>query len=74
MPKTIKVKVLPKSSRCSVEHCGDIYRVKVTAAPDKGKANKAVIELISDFLSVSKSKIKIVKGLTGREKVLLIED
>ena len=48
-------------------------RVRVTAAPEGGKANKAVIALMSDVLDMPKSNIVLVKGHTARDKTLVIE-
>lgn len=70
----IKVKVKPGASRNEVKKIDQYtYEVKVTAVPEKGKANEKVIELLSDYLDVPKSKIKIVKGLSTREKEVEIE-
>ena len=69
----INIKVSPKSSRNEVTKLDDShFRVKVTAAPDKGKANDAVIELLSDYFHVAKSRIYIVSGKTSRNKTVEI--
>ena len=47
-------------------------RVAVTAAPEKGKANQAIIALLSKTLGVSKSAIEIVSGETSPQKRLLV--
>jgi uncharacterized protein YggU (UPF0235/DUF167 family) len=44
----------------------------VTAAPEKGKANAAVVALLSETLGVPKSSIEIVRGDTSRNKTLRI--
>jgi uncharacterized protein YggU (UPF0235/DUF167 family) len=46
--------------------------VKVTAVPEKGKANTKVIELISEYFKVPKSKINILSGITYKEKLIEI--
>lgn len=48
-------------------------RVSVTAAPEKGKANAALIKLLAKHLGVSKSAIDIVRGETSRVKVIEVE-
>lgn len=48
------------------------YRVSVAAPPHEGRANEAVIELLSDHFHVPKSTIRIVMGGTGRKKLLEI--
>ncbi len=44
--------------------------VKITAIPDKGKANQAVIELLAKTMRVSKSSFRLSSGQTARDKVL----
>jgi uncharacterized protein len=46
------------------------YKVKVTAAPEKGRANEKVIELLAYHLAVPKSSIKIIAGKTARVKII----
>ncbi len=46
---------------------------RVTAPPVDGKANAALIKLLAKRLGVAKSKIAIVQGETGRDKILEIE-
>ncbi|WP_283400300.1 DUF167 domain-containing protein [Desulfurobacterium pacificum] len=48
-------------------------KMKVTVPPEGGKANKAVVELLSKALKVPKSRIEIIKGETSRIKTLFIE-
>jgi uncharacterized protein YggU (UPF0235/DUF167 family) len=47
--------------------------VRVTAPPDGGRANEAVIALLAGALGVAKSRINIVRGMASREKVVMIE-
>ena len=49
-------------------------RVAVTAASEKGKANQAIIALLSKTLGVSKSSIEIVSGDTSPQKRLLVRN
>lgn len=49
-----------------------MLRVAVTAAPEKGKANDAVVEVMSRALHVPKSAIAIVSGETSTRKRLLV--
>jgi uncharacterized protein (TIGR00251 family) len=74
----ILVKLTPKASRNAV-HGGvqnaagnKILKISVTAVPEKGKANKAMIELISKEFKIAKSAIRIVKGESERSKLLEI--
>ena len=46
--------------------------IKVRAAPEKGKANKAVIKLLAKLIQVPKSSIAVTSGSTARQKTLRI--
>lgn len=59
------LKVIPKSSRQEiVGMINDRLKIKITTAPEAGKANKEVIALLSDRLGISKSAVSIVQGET----------
>ena len=46
--------------------------VSVTQAPEKGKANKAIVALLADVLGVRKSQIELLAGETAPHKRFLI--
>ncbi len=46
------------------------YLASVHAPPQKGKANKALIELLANYLSVPKTSVRIIRGQTGRRKLI----
>lgn len=48
--------------------------VKVTAAPEKGKANELVLAAIADLLEVAPSNLRIIRGHTGRNKMVLLQN
>ena len=69
----INVKVKPGSRKNDIKVIGpNALEVRVTAAPEKGKANKAVIELLSKYYKVPKSAITILRGEGSREKMIQI--
>jgi hypothetical protein len=47
--------------------------VKVTAVPEKGKANEKVVELLAYHFAVPKSLVKIIAGKSARIKIIDIE-
>lgn len=49
-----------------------VLRLRVSAVPDKGKANAAVIALLAKTLGIPKSSIALVSGETARQKTLRI--
>ncbi len=48
-------------------------KARVTAVPEKGKANKALIALVSKTLRCPKSAIAVISGDTSRQKILRID-
>ena len=69
----IPVRVSAGASRDRVigEHAGAL-KVSVSAAPERGKANKAVVELVAKTLGVPRSQVRLVSGETSRDKKLLV--
>ncbi len=69
----LTVKVIPKSSRNKIsEMPGGILKVKLTAPATEGKANTALIKLLSHHFALPQSKIKIAKGMASRNKIIEI--
>ena len=70
----LNIKVIPKSSLNKVIRLSDTdLKVKLTSPPVDGEANKKLIEILSKEYNVAKSKIKIVKGETRKNKIVNIE-
>ena len=65
----LKVKARPAGKRNAIlgEHAGAL-RVAVTAAPEKGKANDAIVELLADRLRLRKSEIRLDRGAASTTK------
>jgi uncharacterized protein (TIGR00251 family) len=69
----ITVKVVPGSSRDQiVGWLGDALKIKVMAPPEKGKANEAVVELLSMTLGISSDDIEVVSGHSSPSKIIAI--
>ncbi|MDE2384341.1 MAG: DUF167 domain-containing protein [Alphaproteobacteria bacterium] len=72
----LHLRVTPKAGRDEVaglapNAAGQMaLAVKVTAAPDKGAANKAVIETLAKAMRVAKSSFRLASGETSRDKVV----
>ena len=72
----LPVKVVPGASRDSIEWLDaghSILKVRVTAAPEKGRANKAVVRLLAQQLALPASAIAIVSGSTSQHKQVTID-
>ena len=73
MKTDIKLKVVPRSSRDQIiGREGEIFKVKLTAPPLEGMANKALIKLLSKRLRISKKSIEIIAGEKSRLKSIRI--
>ena len=69
----LAIKVTPNAGRNEITGYKDeVLQVKVAAAPEKGKANKALVNLLAERLGIRKSSISIINGETSRYKVILI--
>ena len=51
-----------------------MLKVSVTQSPEKGKANKALIALLSKELSLRKSQLEVIAGQTSHQKQVLVRD
>lgn len=73
--RMLPVKVHPGANRNKITSFSDgILYVKISAPPDKGKANLELIDFLSRSLGVSKSSITIIKGTTTRNKLISIDN
>ena len=72
----IRVKVIPKSSRTELAGIlpDGTWKVKVAAAPEKGRANQALCEFLAEHFRVAKSKVRIVSGETSHLKRIHVDD
>jgi uncharacterized protein (TIGR00251 family) len=62
-------KIVPGSSKTAV--CGlldGMVKIKVSAAPEKGKANRCLVEFLSKQLGVKKNAVSIISGQTNPVK------
>lgn len=70
----VQARVVPKSSIQKIERLSETaLKVWLHSAPDKGKANYELIEVVSKFYSIPRSRIKIIKGERSRTKTLAID-
>jgi uncharacterized protein len=78
--KIIAVHLTPKASSNRIEMAQNVptgeeqLRVYVTAVAEKGKANKAMMHLLARHFHVAISRVRIVQGVTNRNKLIKIEE
>lgn len=69
----IRVRLTPRSSRDEILGLEEgVLRIKLTAPPVEGKANKALVAFLSKALGVPRGAVAIVSGEKSREKTLSI--
>jgi len=71
----IKLKIIPRSSENKIvgESEDGVLKIKLTAPPVEGEANKKLIGFLSKEWGIPKSEIKIVSGLKSKNKIVEIE-
>jgi uncharacterized protein (TIGR00251 family) len=68
------VRVSPGSKHDDISWSeADGLRIRVNAPPAEGKANKAAIRLLAEFVDIAPSRISVLRGAASRSKVLSIE-
>lgn len=79
MANTIAIRLTPKASS---DRIGEMRRlpdgteqltVYVTAVPENGKANDALLRLLSKHLNIPVSRLAVIKGATSRNKVVAVD-
>jgi len=72
----LAIRVTPRARRNEiVEVLSDgTVKIRLTASPDESQSNQALVSFLSDVLNVPTSRIEIVAGTTGRDKLVSILD
>ncbi len=72
----IAVRVTPRASRNKIiEILADgTIKIQIAAPPVDGEANEKLIEFLSDVLNTPKSRLEIVAGVSGRDKLISVLD
>lgn len=72
-PVRLSLKVSPKASRDAInEWMGEVLKVSVTAVPERGKANQAVVALLAAALGLPKRDVRVARGETEARKLIEI--
>lgn len=71
---TLTIKVYPNAGKNElIDIHGNSLRLKIAAAPIKGKANKECLKLLAEVFNIKKSRIVLQRGETSRSKQVLLE-
>jgi uncharacterized protein (TIGR00251 family) len=73
-PLRLNIKVVPKSSRNQIVEvqADGTLRIKVAAAPEKGKANAALCDFLAKQFGVPRSSVEVVAGHASQRKQVVI--
>ena len=69
----VNLRIVPNSSKNDIVTEDEFIKVKITAQPIEGKANKALIEFLSKRFKIPKTSIEILKGESSKEKTILFK-
>jgi uncharacterized protein (TIGR00251 family) len=70
----LRVRVSPGARRGGVAgRVGDVWKLRVTAPAEGGRANDAVVHLLADTVDVPRRRVTLVSGHTAREKVVELQ-
>lgn len=69
----VNIRISPNAKKNEIIKDGDIIKVKITALPIDGKANKALVEFFAKNFKIPKTSIEILKGETSKEKTILFK-
>jgi len=71
----ITIRVIPRAKKSEISQVLDdgTIKIRLTAPPVEGKANKALVRFLADVFGISPQNIEIISGVKGRKKVVLIE-
>jgi len=71
----MKVKIVPGSSKNKIIGAyNNALKISIAASPVEGKANKKCIAYLAKYFDVAKSKIEIISGQAGKNKLIKIYD
>jgi hypothetical protein len=70
---SLSLRVTPGASRDAlVGWQGDVLHLRVAVPAQRGKANEAILRLLAAALGVERQRLRIVRGATSRQKVVLV--
>lgn len=70
----LQLKISPNASKNAILKDDTGIKIKLTAQPIEGKANKALVEFLSKQLKIPKTSIEILRGETSKDKILLLKN
>ncbi len=70
----LNIKVQPRARKPGLEKVSSgEYKIRVSAPPSKGEANKEVVETLASYFGLPPSRVKIIRGQKSQRKLVLLE-
>ena len=70
----LNIKVRPRARKPGIEKVSSgEYKIRVSAPPSKGEANKEVVKILASHFGLPPSSVKIVRGQKSQRKLILLE-
>ena len=70
----LRLRVSPRAVNAQiVGRHGDAWKVRVASAPERGKANQAVLALLAETLQVPRTHVELVGGQSARDKLVAVQ-
>ncbi len=69
----VTFKISPNAKKNEIIKDESGIKIKITAQPVEGKANKALVEFLSKQFKIPKTSVQIIKGETSKDKTVLFE-
>ena len=66
--QVIALSVKPRAARSAIALEGEMVKVAVTEAPDRGRATRAALKALARALGIAPSRLELISGATAREK------
>lgn len=71
MTSRLRLRVIPGAGKAGVVgRYGDAWKLRVTAPPERGKANEATLDLLADTLGLTAADLRLVAGHASRDKTV----
>jgi uncharacterized protein len=72
----LAVRVTPRASRNEISEILEdgTIKIRITAAPTDNQANEKLVKFLAEVLGVTPSRVEIVAGMTGRDKLISVVD
>jgi uncharacterized protein (TIGR00251 family) len=69
----LAIRLTPRADRDAITLVDGALRARVTAPPVDGQANAALVKLLARSLGVPKSRVRVVRGQSARDKVVRVD-